>query len=52
MARRRFYEEDADQYEPQADDALQETAEGGLVGQLGVQGCRARACGDFAVVEF
>jgi hypothetical protein len=38
--------------EPKIGDPLHEPGEGRLVWQLGAQGCRSRAYGDLAVVEF
>jgi hypothetical protein len=38
--------------EPETGDPLHETAQGDLVRQIGTQGCRVRADGDLAVVEF
>jgi hypothetical protein len=40
-----------DDFETEADDPLYKLGEGSLVGQLGVEGGRLRACGDLAVVE-
>lgn len=39
-------------FKPQAGQPLHEPEEGSLIWQLGTKGCRARANGDFAVVEF
>lgn len=41
-----------DQLKPEAADSLQEPDEAPLIGQLGTKGCRSRAYGDLAVVEF
>jgi len=41
-----------DQFKPEAGDPLHEPGQGGLIWQLGAKGCRARAYGDLAVVEF
>jgi hypothetical protein len=40
-----------DDDKPEAGDPLYEPGEGSLVGQLGAEGGRVRACGDLAVVE-
>ncbi len=39
-------------FKPEAGDPEYEPAEGCLIWQLGAKGCRARARGDLAVVEF
>lgn len=41
-----------DKFEPQGRDPEQESHEGCLIGQLGAEGCRARAYCELAVVEF
>ena len=38
-------------FKPEAGDPAYEAAEGGLICQFGAKGCRARASGEFAVVE-
>ena len=40
-----------DYFKTEADDPLYKPGEGSLVGQLGAEGGRIRACGDLAVVE-
>jgi hypothetical protein len=40
-----------DDFKPEADDPLYKPGEGSLVGQLGAECGRLRACGDLAVVE-
>ena len=40
-----------DDFKTEADDPLYKLGEGSLVGQLGVEGGRLRACGDRAVVK-
>ena len=41
----------SDDFKTEADDPLYKSGEGSLVGQLGAEGGRLRACGDLAVVE-
>jgi hypothetical protein len=38
--------------EPEAGDPLDQPKESGLIWQLGPKGCRTRAYGDLAIVEF
>jgi hypothetical protein len=40
-----------DDFKTEADDPLYKPGEGSLVGQLGAEGGRIRACADLAVVE-
>jgi hypothetical protein len=40
-----------DDFKPKADDPLNKPGEGSLIGQLGAEGGRLRACPDLAVVE-
>jgi hypothetical protein len=40
-----------DYFKTEADDPLYKPGKGSLVGQLGAEGGRIRACGDLAVVE-
>lgn len=39
-------------FQPETDDPLHESPQGRLIRQLGAQGCRVRAYGHLAVVEF
>jgi hypothetical protein len=48
----RRHEAEVDHFKPEAGDALHEPGEGCRIWQLGAKGCRARAYGDLAVVEF
>ena len=41
-----------DQLEAEAGDPLHEAGKGPLIGQLSIKGCRIRAYGDLAVIEF
>jgi hypothetical protein len=49
--RRLCHQVHIDYFKTEADDPLYKPGEGSLVGQLGAEGGRIRACGDLAVVE-
>ena len=48
----RRHEAHIDNLKPEAADPLHEPRQGPLIWQLGMKGCRARADGDLAVIEF